>query len=159
MTGKPKEPPEERFYRKLGSNIRVARSAAGKSQGDIAAHLDLTLQQAQKYENGTNRIPVDRLVSLANDLEVPLSQFVAPSDSNSEFQSLASQFSAREFHALIQAWGSIKHRPARAALVEPVKCMAYIKPPLLVVRRGKRNLEVTRGGVGRARFARLKICR
>ena len=51
-------------------------------------------------------IPVDRLVRLADYLEVPLSQFVAPSDGDSAFQTLASQFSAKEFHTLMEAWGS-----------------------------------------------------
>lgn len=119
--------PEAPFYRDLGRNLRVARSAAGKSQMETAEHIDVTFQQLQKYENGTNRIPVNRLVSLAAYLEVPLSQFIDPSDSDSEFQSLASQFSAREFHALIAAWGSIKDRPARAALVNLVRCMANLK--------------------------------
>jgi transcriptional regulator with XRE-family HTH domain len=127
MPRKSKRLPEAPFYRELGLNIRAARSASGKSQSDVAEHIDVTFQQVQKYENGSNRIPVDRLVSLADYLEVPLSQFVAPSDSDSEFQSLASQFSAKEFHAIMEAWGSIKDRAARAALVNLVKCMANIR--------------------------------
>ncbi len=124
MPRKNKRLPEGPFYRDLGRKLRLARSAAGKSQAHIAEYLDLTFQQVQKYENGTNRIPVDRLVSLANYLEAPLSQFVAPSDGDSEFQSLASQFSAKEFHALMDAWGAIKDRAARTALLNLVKCMA-----------------------------------
>src|ERR1019366_10128507 len=79
--------PEGPFYRDLGRNVRTARSAAGKSQSEVAEFLDVTFQQVQKYENGKNRIPLDRLVSLADYLEVPLQQFVAPSESDSEFQS------------------------------------------------------------------------
>ena len=116
--------PEGPFYRDLGRNLRTARSAAGKSQSEVAEFLDLTFQQVQKYENGTNRIPVDRLVSLATFLEVPLLQFIDPSDGDSEFQSLASQFSAKEFHTLMEAWGMIKDRPMRAALLNLVKRMA-----------------------------------
>ena len=119
--------PEGPFYRDLGRNLRVARSAAGKSQTEIAEHLDVTFQQVQKYENGTNRIPVDRLVSLAAYLEVPLLQLIAPSDGDSEFQSLAEQFGAKEFHALMEAWGTIKDRPLRAALLNLVKRMADLK--------------------------------
>ena len=126
MPRKSKRLPEGPFYRELGLNIRAARSASGKSQSDIAEHIDVTFQQVQKYENGINRIPVDRLVSLADYLEVPLSQFVAPSDSDSEFQSLASQFTAREFHALMEAWGAIKDRAARAALLNLAKRMAAL---------------------------------
>ena len=118
--------PEGPFYRDLGRNVRTARSAAGKSQSEVAEFLDLTFQQVQKYENGTNRIPIDRLVSLAGYLEVPLLQFIDPTESDSEFQSLASQFSDKEFHTLMEAWGTLKDRPARAALINLVKCMAAL---------------------------------
>jgi transcriptional regulator with XRE-family HTH domain len=122
-----RRPPEDDFYRDLGRNLRVVRSAAGKSQTEVAEFLDVTFQQVQKYEKGTNRIPVDRLVSLAAFLEVPLLQLIAPSDSDSEFQTLAEQFSAKEFHALMEAWGTIKDRPMRAALLSLVKRMADVK--------------------------------
>ena len=118
--------PEGPFYRDLGRNLRTARSAAGKSQSEVADFLDLTFQQVQKYENGTNRIPIDRLVSLAGYLEVPLLQFIDPSDGDSEFQSLAAQFSTKEFHTLMEAWVVLKDRPARAALINLVKCMANL---------------------------------
>src|SRR5437870_490701 len=116
--------PEGPFYRHLGRSLKVARSAAGKSQSDVAEHLELSFQQVQKYENGKDRIPVDRLVSLAAYFEVPLSQFLAASEGDSEFQALAEKLSAKEFHALMEAWGNIKDRPARAALLNLVRRMA-----------------------------------
>jgi transcriptional regulator with XRE-family HTH domain len=118
--------PEGPFYRDLGRNMRAARNAAGKTQTEIAEHLEMTFQQVQKYENGTNRIPVDRLVSLASFLELPISQFIAPSAGDAEFQAMAAQFGAKEFHALMEAWGSIKDRAARAALLTVVKRMAAL---------------------------------
>ena len=127
MPRKSKRLPEGPFYRELGRNLRLARSAAGKSQEEAAEHIDVTFQQLQKYESGLNRIPVDRLIGLADYLEAPLSQFITPSDSDSEFQSLAEQLGDREFHALMEAWGNIKDRAARAALVNLVKCMANMK--------------------------------
>jgi len=119
--------PESPFYRDLGRNVRTARSAAGKSQSEVAQFLDVTFQQVQKYENGKNRIPIDRLFSLADYLEVPIQQFIAPSASDSEFQSLASQFSDKEFHTLLEAWGALKDRPMRTALLNLVKRMADLK--------------------------------
>ena len=116
--------PEGAFYRELGRSLRVARCASGKSQSEVAEHLDVTFQQVQKYERGTNRIPVYGLISLADYLEVPLSEFVAPSANDSEFQSLAAEFGAMEFHALIEAWRTIKDRPMRAALLNLVKRVA-----------------------------------
>ena len=119
--------PEGPFYRELGSNLRVARSAAGKSQSEIAKYLDVSFQQIQKYENGKDRIPVHRLVSVAAYLEVPLQQLIAPSEKDSQFQALVEQFSAKEFHALMEAWGNIKDRPLRADLLGIVKRMAALK--------------------------------
>jgi transcriptional regulator with XRE-family HTH domain len=119
--------PEGHFYRDLGRNVRTARSAAGKSQTEVAEFLDVSFQQVQKYENGKNRIPLDRLVSLAGFLEVPLQQFIDPSESDSEFQSLASQFGDKEFHTLMETWGVLKDRPMRAALLNLVKRMADLK--------------------------------
>ena len=118
--------PEGPFYRDLGRSLRLTRSAAGKSQSEVAEFLDVSFQQVQKYENGKNRIPLDRLLSLADYLEVPLVQFIDPPESDSQFQSLASQFSNKEFHTLMEAWGTLKDRPARAALVNLVKCMAAL---------------------------------
>jgi transcriptional regulator with XRE-family HTH domain len=115
------------FYRDLGRNLRAARSVSGKSQTTVAEYLDVTFQQVQKYEAGTNRIPLDRLVSLSDFLDVPLSHFVAaggPSDGDSAFFSLIEQFKGKEFKTLIESWTAIKDRHARAALLNLMKCMA-----------------------------------
>ena len=88
----------------------------------------MTFQQVQKYENGTNRIPVDRLVSLAAFLEVPLLQFIDPSDrAIPSFSHLRRNSATKEFHTLMEAWGTLKDRPMRAALLNLVKRMADLK--------------------------------
>jgi transcriptional regulator with XRE-family HTH domain len=119
--------PEGPFYRDLGRNLRAARSVSGKSQANVAEYLDVTFQQIQKYEAGTNRIPVDRLVNLSDFLDVPLSHFVAPSghsDGESALLSLIEQFEGKEFKTLLESWTAIKDRHARAALLNLMKCMA-----------------------------------
>jgi transcriptional regulator with XRE-family HTH domain len=97
MPRKSKQVPEGSFYRDLGRNLGAARIAASKSQMEIAEHLDVTYQQVQKYERGTDRITIHRLISLAAFLEVPLLQFIAPSESDSEFQSLFKRKAAPSF--------------------------------------------------------------
>ena len=57
---------------------------------------------------------------------MPLLQFIDPSESDSEFQSLAEQFSDKEFRALMEAWAVLKDRAARAALINLVKSMANL---------------------------------
>ena len=122
-----KRMPEGPFYRELGRNLRAARVASGKNQTEIAEHLDVTFQQVQKYENGSNRIPVDRLVRLAAYLELPLLQLIAPSDSDSEFQTLAAKFGGKELHTFMEAWGKIKDKSLRAGLLNLAKRMADLK--------------------------------
>lgn len=121
-----KEKPENAFYRDLGNRIRVARSAANRSQEDVAGVIDVTPQQMQKYEKGQNRIPVQHLASISDYLEVPLSELVKTSTKEADFQTLAAQFGTKEFHVLMEAWVALKDRSSRAALINLVKCMANL---------------------------------
>ena len=121
-----KEKSATAFYRNLGNAIRLARSAANRSQEDLAEVIDVSPQQIQKYEKGQNRIPVQHLVSISDYLEVPLSQLVSTTTDEADFQTLAAQFGTKEFHVLMEAWVVLKDRPARAALINLVKCMANL---------------------------------
>ena len=49
----------------------MRRMMVGMSQGKLGEALDVTFQQIQKYEKGTNRIGASRLQQLARVLEVP----------------------------------------------------------------------------------------
>ena len=121
--------PEGAFYKDLGRTIRLTRTAAGKSQTETAGHLDVTFQQIQKYEAGANRIPVDRLVSLSDFLDVPLSHFVTTgdtSDGESALLSLIEQFEGKELKTFLESWTAIKDRRMRAAILDHVKRMAAL---------------------------------
>lgn len=127
MAGKHnKKKPENTFYRDLGSAIRLARVAAGKSQAEVAEHLDIAFQQLQKYESGKNRIPVQELVRLAAYLEVPLAYFVGPPGTDAGFKSFAEKFRANGFHALLESWAAIKDKPMRDAIINLIKRAAAL---------------------------------
>jgi transcriptional regulator with XRE-family HTH domain len=53
----------------------MRRMMLGMSQSTVADALDLTFQQVQKYEKGSNRISAGRLLRLANLLEVSVLYF------------------------------------------------------------------------------------
>ncbi|MGD0565105.1 MAG: helix-turn-helix transcriptional regulator [Roseiarcus sp.] len=55
----------------VGARLRMRRMMVGMSQGKLGEALDVTFQQIQKYEKGTNRIGASRLQQLARVLEVP----------------------------------------------------------------------------------------
>lgn len=56
----------------LGARIRAARAAAGLSLEQLAARLQLSTQQIFKYECGTNRVTVARLIAIADALGVEI---------------------------------------------------------------------------------------
>jgi len=61
----------------VGHNIRITRLAQGLSQSEVARRLGVTFQQVQKYESGTNRVGVGRLVRIAQALDVPVMALLA----------------------------------------------------------------------------------
>jgi transcriptional regulator with XRE-family HTH domain len=47
----------------VGKRVRMRRMMLGMSQEMLGNALDLTFQQVQKYEKGTNRISASRLTA------------------------------------------------------------------------------------------------
>ena len=66
---------EGTFNRHLGSKLRLRRLALGLTQTKVAQAINVTFQQVQKYEKGTNGISSLRLMQLANFLKVPVVYF------------------------------------------------------------------------------------
>ena len=66
---------EGNFNRHLGSKLRMKRLALGLTQTKVAQAINVTFQQIQKYEKGTNGISSLRLMQLANFLKVPVIYF------------------------------------------------------------------------------------
>ncbi|MGB7244914.1 MAG: helix-turn-helix transcriptional regulator [Sulfitobacter sp.] len=59
----------------VGRKLKQIRTLRRLSQTDVARKLDLSFQQIQKYEIGSNRIAASRLFDLAKILDVPTSYF------------------------------------------------------------------------------------
>jgi len=59
----------------VGSRVRMRRMMLGMSQEKLGDGLNLTFQQVQKYEKGTNRIGASRLQHISQILQVPVSFF------------------------------------------------------------------------------------
>ena len=66
---------EENFNRHLGSKLRMRRLALGLTQTKVAQAINVTFQQIQKYEKGTNGISSLRIMQLARFLKVPVVYF------------------------------------------------------------------------------------
>ena len=66
---------EENFNKHLGSKLKLRRLALGLTQTKVAKAINVTFQQIQKYEKGTNGVSSIRLLQLANYLKVPVNYF------------------------------------------------------------------------------------
>ena len=118
----------------VGSRVRMRRMMLEMSQEKLGDALDLTFQQIQKYEKGTNRIGASRLQQISSILQVPVSFFFegAPAtghevDGLSEAPSPAyiSDFLApSDGLALTRAFVRIKDAKLRRRIVDLVEEMA-----------------------------------
>ena len=66
---------ENNFNKHLGSKLKLRRLALGQTQTKVAKAINVTFQQIQKYEKGTNGVSSIRLLQLANYLKVPVNYF------------------------------------------------------------------------------------
>ena len=66
---------EENFNIHLGRKLRMRRLSLGLTQTKVAQAINVTFQQIQKYEKGTNGVSSSRLMQLANFLKVPITYF------------------------------------------------------------------------------------
>ena len=66
---------EENFNLHLGKKLRMRRLSLGLTQTKVAEAINVTFQQIQKYEKGTNGVSSMRLLQLSNYLKVPISYF------------------------------------------------------------------------------------
>jgi len=66
---------EENFNKHLGSKLKLRRLALGLTQTKVAKAINVTFQQIQKYEKGTNGVSSIRLLQLSNYLKVPINYF------------------------------------------------------------------------------------
>ena len=120
--------------RHVGSRVRMRRMLIGMSQEKLGESLDLTFQQVQKYEKGTNRIGASRLHRIAAVLGVPIEFFYegAPHGSavpggfaEASSSTYVSDFlSTTEGVQLVKAFLAIKDPKVRRKVVELMTALA-----------------------------------
>ncbi|CAA0121096.1 Uncharacterised protein [Halioglobus japonicus] len=59
----------------VGENIRKFRQARRVTQVELAAVIEVSFQQLQKYESGKNRTSAGKLYLISQFLDVPIAQF------------------------------------------------------------------------------------
>ena len=66
---------EDNFNVHLGKKLRMRRLSLGLTQTKVAQAINVTFQQIQKYEKGTNGVSSNRLMQLSQFLKVPVIYF------------------------------------------------------------------------------------
>ena len=64
----------------IGMRLRMRRQILALSQTDLAARMNVSYQQVQKYETGANRISASRLYQTGQALGVPVEYFFDGAD-------------------------------------------------------------------------------
>lgn len=122
----------------IGNRVRVRRTLLGLSQDSLAQKIDITFQQIQKYEKGTNRIAAGRLYEISQILEVPIEYFFTGYDSHGDGtvkienetlphtknKSSYDVLESKETIELVRVYYTVKNTDARKDIVEFIKCMA-----------------------------------
>ncbi|WP_230531738.1 helix-turn-helix domain-containing protein [Microvirga roseola] len=119
--------------KEIGSRVRMRRISIGMSQEKLGDMLGLTFQQVQKYEKGTNRISVARLVDIAKILGVDIHFFfngiksIKPESGFAEQETppyITGVMSTPEGLQLIRTFTSIKNQKVRKSIVQLVSTIA-----------------------------------
>ena len=98
---------EENFNIHLGKKLRMRRLSLGLTQTKVARAINVTFQQIQKYEKGTNGVSSNRLMQLSSYLKVPITYFFEDykdfkqfSPNNEEGDDLNYSFLSKTFSSL-----------------------------------------------------------
>lgn len=120
----------------VGSRLRMRRMLVGMSQEKLGEHLDLTFQQVQKYEKGSNRISASRLFDMSRILDVPVQFFfddiqgVVGNSERSGFAESGDSFQMTDFLSssdgaqLIRAFSEIENLDVRRKIIDLVKSIS-----------------------------------
>ena len=98
---------EDNFNVHLGKKLRIRRLSLGLTQTKVAQAINVTFQQIQKYEKGTNGVSSNRLMQLSQFLKVPIiyffedyKEFKDVNDNTEQNEDLNYSFLTRTFSSL-----------------------------------------------------------
>ena len=108
----------------VGARIRERRTAMGLTQENLASALEISYQQVQKYEAGTNRVSAGRLYEISRKLDVDVSYFYEELDPDQDVAPLHHGGKSRAVIELVQNFAGITNPDLRASINGLVKSLA-----------------------------------
>ncbi len=103
----------------IGKRIRYLRQISGLTQAELALKLNISPQQLQKYEKGSNKISASRLEALAEILNAPVNEFFVDASKNDLGEEIDSKSLEldKAVVRLVSAYRSISSRKLRRLLL------------------------------------------
>ena len=121
MPSKRQKKYERTIDQHIGQRIKQLRMLRNMSQTALGDGVDLTFQQIQKYENGSNRVGGSRLWQFSQILDVPVSYFFEGLDGQPARKSkLALLMEQPETIKLVRKYYEIKSKTIRRRLYEMI---------------------------------------
>ncbi len=116
----------------VGGRVRVRRRLINMTQESLADLIEVTFQQVQKYERGSNRISASKLFAIAEALDVPISYFFEgldeptgpESDDRAPEQTIHSFLRTTEGIELARLFPRIARGPLRRRILDLVRAAA-----------------------------------
>ena len=117
----------------VGARVRMRRKFLGMSQEGLAETIDLTFQQVQKYERGSNRISASKLYEIAKALKAPVAYFFEGYGENEAVEGFSESESEQFVHGflmttegieLAEAFPRIKNPKFRRRILDLVRTLA-----------------------------------
>ncbi|MGF1463654.1 MAG: helix-turn-helix domain-containing protein [Maricaulaceae bacterium] len=108
----------------VGERIRQRRTLLGFTQEQLAEALDISYQQIQKYETGSNRVSAGRLFQIARRLEVEVGYFFDGLETVGPNRSMPHGGSNRAVIELVRNFNDITDAIMRASVANLVKTLA-----------------------------------
>ena len=98
----------------VGSRIRIRRKCLRISQSNLAAAVELTFQQVQKYERGANRVSASMLVKIAAKLETTVAALVGEAESDAQDTAVYQMLALPSAVELLEAYRDMNLETRRA---------------------------------------------
>ena len=121
----------------VGGRVRIRRRLIHMTQETLADLIDVTFQQVQKYERGSNRISASKLFAIADALEVPINYFFEGLDDTGETSvaegsehNIQSFLRTSEGLELAKLFPRIARGPLRRRILELVRAAAQDGVPV-----------------------------
>ena len=115
----------------IGRRVRRLRAARGLSQTELGNAINVTFQQIQKYEAGTNRIAASTLVRIAAALDVAPDELLTGQTPTCDDDPAVrpSLLSTRGAEALLVGYAKLGSETLRRAVLSLVREMNGERPP------------------------------